>query len=313
MSNSSSRSNGARSRSTLPPVRESEESWDLPVVRPAHSSRKNAKARSASARAPFVGGTPKKPNKPRHAPTTPSSLNPNYIPSHSPLYRSAIDQQGNAVHTNEKEVSYTATQFFDYVGTTAAPVQQVFIDPDAGFYFGGNTTDLNGQTFTRVLSVKAYVLPRASNAAVANTSFVCATSVPVVSTDPLSTVQTRSTMSNRNTIIKPTFNVRWIKVLDYKVNELFKSALIGPLRLPSSTDAAVQALFSISCLDPDDLSVFSDVQVMYTVRFAKPLIPVQTITRGFLSIANWNTVVEETVPLAQDFAMVGINGVSKHY
>lgn len=209
-------------------------------------------------------------------------------------------------HTNDKELVYQYTDFFDYnvptptEGSIAASVTVVGVAPTQSFFGGIGLSDA-GSTLARIAHVEAWVLPRASNNNVASASFVAATGVLVKpgvddSQEVLACVQ--------NTIVNPTFNTGWKRIVNYSTADVFGDNLA----FPNSATGIIEA-FRVAMVNPDNGAVIFDqaFQVMYRITLKISLPVTSSLT---VQVDPVNTWLSKPSGTAESFVMAQVIGIT---
>ena len=212
----------------------------------------------------------------------------------SELFQSFSESTSSTGMANQKEVHYQIIDWHDWNSSAEnGPVQAYWFDLLQD-YLGNN--DDYGSSLSRVVGVTVYCLPRASNSQVATTSYVVLAGVPVHVPDTTETVLANAT----NTIIRPTFNVKWRKVLHYTADQLFGNSEVTP----NYGLGRMQCLYSLSCIDPDDGTPLNNpVQIATVIEFAQVL-PVKN--RVIAAVTTGQQFGQPALPTAKSdtFAMV---------
>lgn len=210
------------------------------------------------------------------------------------LYNSYRESSGLST-TNQREVHFRSVDFFDYGN---------ILEGNGVFTYWWNLTQnflgvpsgTSGAVISRPKRVSVWVLPRASNGNMAHTSFACLSGVPGKPASGDATVLANS----RNTLVRPTFNVKWRKVLSASFDTLFRNTEFSPL---TSASGNAQALFQLALVNPDDGSQFDDeVQVAVQVDWAEVLPPQTSISVGNTTSPSFGVISDPG--LAETYAMV---------
>lgn len=204
-------------------------------------------------------------------------------------------------------MTYQYTDFFDYKATTASSDEVVVVNADVSqsIFPGDSGIVGSGASLARVRKVEAWVLPRASNSEIASTSFIAATGVLARTSVDTGAVRL---VAVKNTIVNPTFNTKWVKVVNYTTKQVFGDNLAFPLATGSAKE--VLELFRIAMLNPDDGDAIlnQDFQVMYRVTMAINLPIAVSRNVGVQNVASW--ISESSGAAAPSFVMAEVKGIS---
>lgn len=177
-----------------------------------------------------------------------------------------------AVRTgNGTEMAATKEVGIKYVFYDDWDAEAQALNPIFAKYFGNQSTLLNPEAsfdvkyFQRIKRVSLYVLPRASNAEVANSTFVAVCGVRGVTAEG-STLQI---LGNSQTVVHPDFKLGWQRVATWNYSKLFSDTQIVP-EYQDGGDLVNTGFVGI--YNPDDGSVFdSNVQLRWDIEVANPL------------------------------------------
>lgn len=211
-----------------------------------------------------------------------------------------------------KELKVRATDYLDWTpGDTNAVLNYAFRQVQSFFTVGA----LSPKPISKIDRVTVYVLPRASNAAIASTSFMALYNTPALSsvndeTQTAGAQNTQRAVSQRSTLVNPTFNTKWVKVGYTNFNKTFNSSQLLPVRVDTAdgTSAGIN-LFELAMLDVDSGESFKDaVQLRVDVEYTQTL---STTTNQEISTVYTNSFGATITPVfAQTYAQVELLSVA---
>lgn len=179
-------------------------------------------------------------------------------------------REAGAVNSNTTEVVMDITRLTDLKLTGSGTTNPVLVigvnllssllgDPDTDF---GEAVNM-----LRVLSFECFVLPMTSiGSSVSARTFSVVYGCPVRGNDG-----GKYLAAQRTTLVKPDYDIDWIKVASWKAASLFADATQQPVVAESASDSVME-LGNLSILDPDSGNyATADLQVMYRIRVAQPV------------------------------------------
>lgn len=227
----------------------------------------------------------------------------------------AVQQfRGSAASGATTEMIVKFTKTFDYIvpktggGTVDPGILSMYLDPTANYILPppGSVPATNYNQFTRPSKLKLWVLPRTTESGIegstANRMFMTQFAVPV---SLGMEVDDKGLLGQRSTLIKPNFNIQWVKVGDINYHKSFADATVEPFLSQSGGNIC---LFQLNVIDPDTGDYFKitqdserfKLQFMMELEFNLPVPPFSVVEGQYGYARNWvdNTLTNVTDPLS---------------
>lgn len=174
----------------------------------------------------------------------------------------------------ERELEVSSTMFFDYTSSNEGGTVASFDVSRNQYLVAGSEYE---PTLSRVRKVEAWVLPAASNAQNANNTYAVLAGISAVDANV-----THDLVNTQTTVVKPDFNVEWVKVITANFRKIFDDSVA----IPSGNDST--NVLKMQIVDPDTgtpVTTPEKVQVMVKVTFGQVLSP-RNITRAAISYGD---------------------------
>lgn len=186
-------------------------------------------------------------------------------------------EQAGGVSGVERELELSATTFFDYTGGNEAGTVASYDVSRNQYFVGGYDAQ---PSLSRVRKVEVWVLPAASNEGNATNTFAVLAGISAVDANV-----THDLVNTQTTVVKPDFNVKWVKVLSANFRKIFDDSVA----IPSGNDNT--NVLKIEMLDPDTgtaIKTPETVQVMVKVTFGQVLSPSNYIRAALTYGKTWS-------------------------
>ncbi len=213
-----------------------------------------------------------------------------------------------AVSGQAKELRVSATDFLDYEATTAKPVLN-YVFKDKQSYFASGSLGGVAENVARLEKVEVWALPRASNAAIATTSYASLYSTPAFNKgDGVSGAQPRQT-SQRTTMVNPTFNTRWIKLGHTDFRKVFSDVVVTPIEVVEDDENTGLLAFQLFLIDPDSSTAYLDkVQLRVKTTWVQTL-PVETTAQIGRRYEDSFSTIPATIAFVSEFTITELKSI----